>query len=111
MCSLELTCSLEAKSELKYKVQLLKEKLPDPCRENEGKFRKWWETHGQSWVEKFRIVMIEHRNVGHDWRLSEQQKELLRQYYDANKLLVDCLNSDCYISRAVREEIENLSLH
>jgi hypothetical protein len=27
------------------------------------------------------------------------KKQLLQQYYDANKLLVDCLNSDCYVSR------------
>jgi predicted NACHT family NTPase len=37
---------------------------------------------------------------------SEDQKELLQEYYDANKLLVDCLNSDCYVSREVRAEIE-----
>ncbi|WP_442948904.1 NACHT C-terminal helical domain 2-containing protein [Nostoc sp.] len=28
---------------------------------------------------------------------------MLKQYYDANKLLVDCLNSDCYVSREVRQ--------
>jgi hypothetical protein len=31
---------------------------------------------------------------------------LLDQYYKANLLLVDCLNSDCYVSQAVRDEIE-----
>ncbi len=49
-------------------------------------------------------------HIGHDWQFSEEQKELLRQYHGANKLLVDCLNSDCYISRTVREEIENTLL-
>jgi hypothetical protein len=34
----------------------------------------------------------------------------LQQYYDANKLLVDCLNSDCYVSRIVREAIEDTLL-
>jgi hypothetical protein len=51
-------------------------------------------------------VVIEHRNIGHDWQFSDVQWELLQQYYDANQLLVDCLNSECYVSRAVREEIE-----
>jgi predicted NACHT family NTPase len=37
---------------------------------------------------------------------SKYQEKLLQQYYDANKLLVDCLNSDCYVSREVRAEIE-----
>jgi predicted NACHT family NTPase len=50
--------------------------------------------------------MIQHRNIGHDWQFSEAQNKLLQQYYDANKLLVDCLNSDCYVSREVRAEIE-----
>jgi predicted NACHT family NTPase len=54
--------------------------------------------------------MIDHRNIGHDWQFSDQQKQLLQQYYDANKLLVDCLNSDCDVSREVRQEIEETLL-
>jgi predicted NACHT family NTPase len=34
----------------------------------------------------------------------------LQQYYDANKLLIECLNSDCYVSREVRESIESTLL-
>ncbi|MEP0832097.1 NACHT domain-containing NTPase [Microcoleus sp. AS-A8] len=63
-----------------------------------------------NWVNKMRKVMIEYRNIGHDWQFSDEQKERLQQYYDANKLLVDCLNSDCYVSRAVRQEIEETLL-
>ncbi|HEY9638090.1 MAG TPA: hypothetical protein V6D14_32150 [Coleofasciculaceae cyanobacterium] len=29
---------------------------------------------------------------------------------NANRLLVDCLNSDCYVSREVRQEIEDTFL-
>jgi len=54
--------------------------------------------------------MIKYRNIGHNWLFSEQQKELLSQYYDANKLLVDCLNSGCNVTPAVREEIEETLL-
>ncbi len=61
-------------------------------------------------MEQLREVMIEHRNIGHDWQFSNSQKKLLQQYYDANKLLVDCLNSDCYVSREVRQEIEDTLL-
>jgi hypothetical protein len=39
-------------------------------------------------------------------QFTDAQKALLQQYYDANLLLVECLNSDCYVSRSVREEIE-----
>ncbi|GAB4205433.1 MAG: hypothetical protein Fur006_61560 [Coleofasciculaceae cyanobacterium] len=64
-----------------------------------------------NWVKAMRKVMIEHRNIGHDWQFSEEQKEKLQQYYDANKLLVDCLNlPDIYLSREVRQEIEETLL-
>jgi predicted NACHT family NTPase len=49
--------------------------------------------HGQAWIEAIKICDDSHRNIGHDWQFSEQQKNCLKQYYDANKLLVDCLNS------------------
>jgi hypothetical protein len=54
--------------------------------------------------------MIEQRNIGHDWQFTQPQLELLSQYYSANQLLVDCLNSDCYVSREVRQEIEDTLL-
>ena len=40
------------------------------------------------------------------WQFNHQQMTILKQYYDGNKLLVDCLNSDCYITRSVHDEIE-----
>lgn len=45
-----------------------------------------------------------------NWRFSEQQKKVLKQYYDANKLLLDCLITARYVTRNVREEIENTLL-
>lgn len=54
--------------------------------------------------------MLRHRYIGHDWQFSKKQQDKLRQYYDTNKLLVDCLNSDCYVSRAVRDEISKTLL-
>lgn len=69
----------------------------------------WWQVNGQAWTEQLRVVM-EYRHIRHDWQFSEEQKERLKQYYDANKLLVDCLNSDCYVSREVRQEIEETLL-
>ncbi|BAY74697.1 NACHT domain family protein [Nostoc linckia NIES-25] len=40
----------------------------------------------------------------------DKQKELLKQYYEANKFLVDCLNTDCYVSREVRKQIKDTLL-
>lgn len=43
-------------------------------------------------------------------RFSKYQKQVLKQYYNANKLLVDCLDRAHYVSRSVREEIEEAVL-
>jgi predicted NACHT family NTPase len=96
--------------ELHRSLQEIKNQLPDTSFENRNNVYKWWEVNGQSWTEQLRSIAIEHRNIGHDWKFTEAQKKLLQQYYDANKLLVDCLNSDCYVSREVREEIESTLL-
>jgi hypothetical protein len=45
-----------------------------------------------------------------EMQVTDDQKALLQQYHDANILLVECLNSDCYVSRSVREEIEETLL-
>ena len=90
--------------ELEQALQKLKEQLPDPNKDRE-KFQTWWIANGGTWTEKLRAVMIEHCDIGHDWQFSNTQQDKLRQYYYTNKLLVDCLNSDCYVTRAVQEEI------
>ncbi len=43
-------------------------------------------------------------------QFSNKHQELLQQYYDANQLLVNCLNSACEVSDEVREEIEETLL-
>lgn len=87
-------------------LQELKQQLPD-LDSNEWRFKQWWEANGRAWAKRLRAMLIEHRNIGYDWQFSNEQKKLLKQYYDANKLLVDCLNSDCYVRREVRQEIED----
>ncbi|NQE37245.1 NACHT domain-containing protein [Microcoleus asticus] len=73
-------------------------------------FDKWQAENGQLWSEKFRSLIIKYRNIGHNWLFNDSQKQLLQQYYDANKLLIDCLNSGCNVSPEVREEIEETLL-
>ena len=64
----------------------------------------------QFWEDKFAKMLNDFLNFDQEWQFNPEQTQLLRQYYDANKLLVDCLNSDCYVSRSVREEIEETLL-
>jgi len=93
--------------ELKQALQQLKAQLPDPLEDAQD---GWWKAKGQSWTERLRAVMIKYCNISLDWQLSHEHKETLKHYYDANKLLVECLNSDCYVSREVRQEIEDTLL-
>jgi predicted NACHT family NTPase len=87
----------------------LKNQLPAPDEDKE-RLEEWWQAFGGAWTEQLKAVMSSCRNIGHDWQFSDQQKETLRQYYDTNRLLVDCLNNDSYVTRAVREEIEETLL-
>jgi hypothetical protein len=60
----------------------------------------------QGFQQEFESLKIEYQRFRNEWQSVYEKRSILRKYYDANKLLVDCLNSDCYISRSVREEIE-----
>jgi hypothetical protein len=71
---------------------------------------EWWKTNGEAWAMQLRDVMIQHRNTRHDRSFSKHQEELLWKYYDANKLLVDCLNNTAGVSPEVRSHIEDTLL-
>ncbi|WP_375493464.1 hypothetical protein [uncultured Nostoc sp.] len=99
----------QIKLELKVAVQELKDELPEKCTGNEI-FKKWWQENGKDWTTRLRNLMIEYRKIGHDWQFTSQELETLKSYYNTNKLLVNCLNSDCYVSREVRQQIEDTLL-
>ena len=84
--------------------QLLKHQFPDFNDYN--KFFRWWKINGSTFIKKLRSLIIKYRNICHNWQFNDEQKDLLKTYYSANQLLVDCLNSNCYVSREVRQEIE-----
>ena len=45
-----------------------------------------------------------------NFQFTDQQKQALKQYYNANKLLMGCLDNARYVTRSVREKIENTLL-
>ena len=113
--SLDLSLDLEnavAKcedQELRQILEELQQKLPN-YEENEEAWKQWWKDNGLPWSEELREAMIKYRNLGHKWEFNQEQVDLLNQYLTANQLLVDCLNSECYVNREVREDIENTLL-
>lgn len=94
------------KIELQQSLQQLKTKLPNDPRKDLEKFNAWWQIHGQVWTEHLKIMTTKYSNISQNWLFSAQQKKLLRQYYDTNKLLVECLNNS-EVSHEIRQEIED----
>ncbi|MBD3887367.1 NACHT domain-containing NTPase [Phormidium tenue FACHB-886] len=102
-----LARDLAPDSGLQRKLQQLIDQLPQhPSTGNWEGYTKWWNENRQAWTERLRKTMIQYRKFRHDWQFTESQQELLKHYYTANNLLVECLNSDCNVSGKVREEIE-----
>ncbi|MEH2105310.1 NACHT domain-containing protein [Nostoc sp.] len=93
-------------SDIHQHIREIQNELPSLSQDEEV-ISEWVVNDRYLWIEKLRSIMIKNRNIGHDWQFCTVQNELLRQYYDTNKLLVDCLNSDCCISPEVRQKIED----
>ena len=90
-------------------LQQLREELPLP-HENEEYLQDWWTKNYSDWVESLRGTIDRYRNIHRSWQFSPDQQQLLQRYYDANQLLVDCLNSNCEVTAAIRKEIETTLL-
>ncbi|MEM0979518.1 MAG: NACHT domain-containing NTPase [Cyanobacteria bacterium P01_H01_bin.58] len=101
--------ALDSDPELKQALHTLKERLPD-LKDDIDTLKQWWQVNGDAWAEDLRAVMIKYRNIGFDWQFSAEQLDKLSYYYEANQLLVECLNSDCYVTHSVREKIEDTLL-
>jgi dsRNA-specific ribonuclease len=95
--------ALDIEPRLKQAMEELEAELPDPDEEAE-RFDEWRKTKGQAWVEKITGL------IGYNLQFNEAQKDLLKEYYKANKSLVEELNSGCQVSKAVRQEIEETLL-
>jgi predicted NACHT family NTPase len=91
--NLAFDCRFEL--ELGQALKELKKQLLDPD-SDEKIFKQWWQVNGVAWYRQLKAVMIKYRKMGYDWQFSEQQKEWLKQYYEANKLLMECLSSNSY---------------
>jgi len=116
--ALELDGLLQRESELGDKEKLssfskalqhLKNQRPDLSKGRDYSLQ-WWKTNGHTWALQFRSMLIKYRQIGRDWQFSPWQLEVLKRYYQANQLLVDCLKSDCRYSLEMRAGIEETLL-
>jgi predicted NACHT family NTPase len=107
--ALDLERALQTQPALFQALIKLKEKLPQPALGREPLIQ-WWKTHGLIWAKQFQALLIEYRNIAHNWQFSPPQQTSLEQYYRANLLLVECLNGECRCSSQMRTSIESTLL-
>jgi predicted NACHT family NTPase len=86
-------------------LQQLRNQLP-PSSQSRKRLQDWWEENYVVWVEQVRATIAHYRDIHHPWQFTPQQQQVLQRYYDANQLLIDCLNSNCEVTTAIRQEIE-----
>ncbi|MBD2387063.1 NACHT C-terminal helical domain 2-containing protein [Cylindrospermum sp. FACHB-282] len=91
--------AIDFEPELQQALRELQAEVPNPKKEKEI-FDEWRQAQGQYWLNKIKEL------IGHDLQFSDQQKELLKEYYKANQGILDCLNDD-KISPELRQEIED----
>ncbi|MBE9207107.1 NACHT domain-containing NTPase [Nostoc sp. LEGE 06077] len=103
--ALDLKHLLATQPDLQTSLQEIKNQLPSPSQG--GDFLKsWWQENGKNWTEALRNWMITTRQIGHNWRFNQQDLYDIQQYWDANKLLLDCLQSPTDISPNLRNYLE-----
>ncbi|WP_414544174.1 NACHT domain-containing protein [Nostoc sp. CCY0012] len=103
--ALSYTLAIVQDAGLHQALQQLKDLLPDPEQSKE-RFQTWCQRSYPAWMELLKTAIARHRNIEHHWHFSPQQQQVLQQYYDANQLLIDCLNSNCEVTGVVRQQIE-----
>ena len=68
-----------------------------------------YERRLEEWKKSLSLLLLQYRNLKLDWQFSDGQKQLLNDYYAANKLLVDCLR-ESNVSPEVQKEIQDTLL-
>ena len=53
-----------------------------------------------------RLWQLQQAIANHRQDINAAQQQVLQSFYDANQLLLDCLNSSCKVTSSIREEIE-----
>ncbi|MBD2253403.1 NACHT domain-containing protein [Nostoc parmelioides] len=91
-------------AEFREELQRLKKGLPG-AESNLEKILYWWYENGKLWHQQLKSKIIKYRNIGYDWQFNQQQIRLLQQYFEANKLLMDCLRYA--LNNGLKQKIED----
>ena len=56
----------------------------------------------ENFIKELKYTVSDQRDFVHEWLISDKEKESVRQYYEVNKLLVDCLG--------IAKQVNNITL-
>ncbi|MEA5471013.1 NACHT domain-containing protein [Spirulina sp. 06S082] len=101
--------NIEISGDLKHALERFRDQLPDIDRDRIH-YQEWWKENGEIWTRNLRLAIIEHRNIGYDWQFGSEQKNILKQYYNSIKLLVECIYRTPKITDETIQEIEDTIL-
>ena len=104
--SFEMAIDKNNALELQQKLAIIKAELPDLKNASLDIINDWWENHGYNWIEKVKFLIKNHSDKPHHWYFSQEEKILMKHYYEANRLIISCLSTDCKIDPLVRHQIE-----
>jgi len=97
--------------EYKRAFTKIKNSLPSFSFEGWDGFKDWGVKEGKVWADGLRELIISYRNIRHSLHfLGEEQWKLLEKYYEANNLLMNCLNNCGVVNNKLRKEIEETLL-
>ncbi|MHC5778977.1 NACHT domain-containing protein [Nostoc sp.] len=103
--ALDIDYLLQEHSSLYESLQSLKNELPSSQRDRET-LKAWWQSNGQSWTTQLNEAIAINRQIGYNWQFSEEQLQLIQQYWEANSLLVYCFSTASNVTPNLREMIE-----
>ncbi|MBU7585414.1 MAG: NACHT domain-containing NTPase [Nostoc sp. TH1S01] len=103
--ALDLKHLLANEPDLQISLQELKNQLPSPS-QGRDILKSWWQANGENWTATLRDLMINTRQIGHFWQFNQQDLYDIQQYWEANKLLLECLKSATDISPNLRNYLE-----
>ncbi|GJD19099.1 hypothetical protein RIVM261_040550 [Rivularia sp. IAM M-261] len=94
--------------QLDLKKALIKLKLKLPSGQERINYQQFWHDEGKGWTEELIMNMSNYCQIRQNWHLNNEQYELFEQYYNANYLLLDCLNIVTTVSKHVIKEVEEM---
>ncbi|MFG6094994.1 NACHT domain-containing NTPase [Leptothoe sp. ISB3NOV94-8A] len=113
MLTLNFNFELEQKfvltPEFKAALNDLKQKLP-LLDSDLASLSQWWEHSGKDWLETFRKILVDHRQIAQFQTLNSNKKKLLAQYYQLNLFLINCYQESQTTSDFTSELLAKLLL-